>query len=210
MRACCHHPPVILQWATSRWLRWKMPPGRKRIYLTFDDGPDPSTTGAIMEILSRHQAKATFFLSGQQAVSHPRWVQSLSDHGHQLGNHGFEHLSGWKTSTSRYVKNTRDAAGVIPGKLFRPPYGRICPGQIVALRKRGWSIIMWSVFTPDYRQHPGHERIWSDIGHRLSDGDIILMHDKRQSASNTLPLLERLLSHYSARGYAFHGLPGHP
>ena len=85
---------------------WRKPNNEKLIYLSFDDGPHPEITPWILEQLRTHHAKATFFCIGNNIEKHPTIFEKVINGGHSLGNHTFNHLNGWKTSTKEYIENS--------------------------------------------------------------------------------------------------------
>ena len=94
-------------------LIFKIPNKENKIFLTFDDGPNPEVTPFILETLSKFNAKATFFCLGKQIEKYPYLYDQIISEGHQVGNHGFEHLNGWKTKTEDYINNVIKASEII-------------------------------------------------------------------------------------------------
>ena len=84
---------------------WSFPEKQNTVFLTFDDGPIPDVTPWVIDTLREHDAKATFFCIGENVKKHPEIFRSLIDSGHSIGNHTYNHLNGWKTNNSRYLKN---------------------------------------------------------------------------------------------------------
>lgn len=166
-----------------------MPDEAGAIYLTFDDGPHPESTPRLLELLARHDARATFFCLGQNVEKYPGLYGQIITAGHATGNHSWSHPNGWTTNTSKYIADVNRAAGLIDSKLFRPPYGRLTPGQYLELKKR-YNIIMWTRMFPDYSLafNPSTARFPG-----IRPGDILVMHDSFKTAKRTLPLLEALL-----------------
>ncbi|MEX0747440.1 MAG: polysaccharide deacetylase family protein, partial [Rhodothermales bacterium] len=92
--------------AASTWfpdVLWRISTTSKTAYLTFDDGPNPSVTERISDILQQHDARGTFFLVGSKAEKHPYLVKNLVDAGHQIGNHTFSHPDDWRVPKSRLI-----------------------------------------------------------------------------------------------------------
>ena len=176
--------------------------GKPAVYLTFDDGPHPESTPRILELLAKHNALATFFCMGRNAEKYPAVYDSILTAGHAVGNHSYSHPNGWTTSTGRYVADVDHAAAIISSNLFRPPYGRITPGQYRQLKKR-YNIIMWTRQYADYR--PVFDPATSNLS-VIRPGDILVMHDSLKSAEKTLPLLEKLLTLTSAK-YSYKAIP---
>ena len=88
-------PPKILRWLYPGAL-WRMNPNEKAVYLTFDDGPIPEITPWVLDLLDKHQIKATFFLVGDNVRKHPKEFQMILDRGHRVGNHTFNHIGGFR------------------------------------------------------------------------------------------------------------------
>src|SRR5210317_1766962 len=106
---------------------WRIQTEKKEIYLTFDDGPVPDFTPWVLETLKKFDAKATFFCVGENIQKYPEIYERVLADQHSVGNHTFNHLQGWKTSTARYVKNILKAESYLEEagdkkrlKLFRP------------------------------------------------------------------------------------------
>ncbi len=166
-----------------------MDPADKALYLTFDDGPNPESTPRILELLSRHEARATFFCLGKNVEKYPLIFDSILSEGHAVGNHTWSHPNGWLTNSIKYFDNVQWASKVISSNLFRPPYGRITPGQYLKLRKK-YEIIMWTRQFADYRPEFKADQV--SLKHVIP-GDILVMHDSIKSSAGTLKILIRLL-----------------
>jgi peptidoglycan-N-acetylglucosamine deacetylase len=175
-------------------IRFSMAGEANSVYLTFDDGPHPETTPRILALLAKHDARATFFCLGRNAEKYPAVFDSIIEGGHAVGNHSWSHLNGWVTPTGKYLEDVQRASGVISSKLFRPPYGRITPGQYRQLRKK-YEIIMWTRQFADYRPgfNPGKTSLKGTL-----PGDILVLHDSPSTISATIPLMDRLFSTFPA------------
>ena len=139
--------PYWLRWLGGKGLVWEIPATGKQLYLTFDDGPTPSATPHLLEILQRFEAKATFFCVGENVVKHPDIYRMITEAGHAVGNHGYNHLKGWETDTEAYFENVQKCREVVNSDLFRPPYGKIRGSQLKVLREH-FDVIMWTVLSP--------------------------------------------------------------
>ena len=128
---------------------WRIPNVEKTIYLTFDDGPIPELTPWVLEQLAAFNAKATFFCVGDNIKKHPAVFQEVLAADHTIGNHTFNHLSGWTTDNIPYFHNVRRGANSSNSLLFRPPHGRIKPRQAQFLQ-RHYEIVMWDVLSGDF------------------------------------------------------------
>lgn len=183
-------------------LIWKMPSGKKQLFLTFDDGPHPEITLEVLRILDQFGAKATFFCVGENVQRYPETYQLLLENGHKTGNHSFNHLKGWKTPTANYCENIERAEDWIRSDLFRPPYGKIKSLQISKIRKK-YRIIMWSVLTHDFDRMMRPEDCLSLTLNHVTDGSIVVFHDSEKARERMLYVLPRLLEIYTAKGFTF-------
>ena len=136
-------PPSLLTRALHR-MTWDLSGEHRNVYLTFDDGPTPVVTPWVIDRLEEAGARATFFCLGRNVDKHPVIYRQILAAGHSVGNHSYSHLKGFRSSIKRYMDDIGLAAGMIDSKLFRPPYGRIFPGQVKAVMQE-YDIIMWDV-----------------------------------------------------------------
>ena len=189
---------------------WEIPTDKKVIYLTFDDGPMPAVTHFVLETLSDFNAKATFFCIGDNIQKHPTIFKKVLNAGHAVGNHTFNHLSGWKTNTLDYQKNIELCQNQIElttqTNMFRPPYGRIKLSQIKHLKK-DYKIVMWSVLTGDFSSDLSPEIILEKSIKNTKKGSIVVFHDSIKASNNLEFVLPRYLKHFADLGYAFEKLP---
>lgn len=177
---------------------WKIKPHHQKIYLTFDDGPIPEVTPWVLSLLKKYNAKATFFCIGENIEKHPDVFKQIIADGHAIGNHTFNHLNGWKTSTNDYLNNIVKTQNIIEShdvktKLFRPPYGRCTNKQAQTLLKQGKEIIMWDVLTRDYDQGTSKEKCLEIYQKNLEAGSLIVLHDSLKAYQNLKYLLPRIL-----------------
>ncbi len=147
------------------------------VYLTFDDGPHPQSTPALLDLLRTMGWQATFFVVGRQAEQFPEVFEHLRQSRMPIANHGYAHLHGWFTSTTRYVADYRRGRSIAASRLFRPPYGKLRPTQARRLRADGAQIVMWTVMPYDFSSRPASPSQWIP---GLQPGDIIALHDTPQ------------------------------
>ncbi len=183
-------------------LLWQMPAGKKRLFLTFDDGPHPQITLKVLSMLEKYDAKATFFCVGENVTKHPETYRQIINQGHLTGNHSFNHKNGWKTPLKAYYKNVNLARQHIDSEWFRPPYGRISPAAIQTLKKE-YKIVMWTVLSYDFDKDTSIDQCKANVLDHLSDGAIIVFHDSRKAEKNMLPALEATLTEGTRLGYTF-------
>jgi peptidoglycan/xylan/chitin deacetylase (PgdA/CDA1 family) len=124
--------------------------------LTFDDGPNPDWTPQLLDILARHQIRATFFLIGQYAAIQPKLVRQMHAAGHLIGNHTWTHPNLALTSAARtreeLASTTTELEQIIgaPIRYFRPPYGGRRPSTLQISRELGLQPVLWNAITPDW------------------------------------------------------------
>jgi peptidoglycan/xylan/chitin deacetylase (PgdA/CDA1 family) len=190
-----------------------MPADKKQLYLTFDDGPIPGVTEFVLEVLSRHNIKATFFCIGDNIRKHPDIFKQVVNADHSIGNHTYNHLKGWRTSADKYIENIQqcDQEIVVHCPLspdnhrdvncFRPPYGRITPKQIKSIKDK--RIVMWDVLTRDYDASLSEENCLKGSLQAVRNGSIIVFHDSMKAEKNLRYALPRLIDVCLQNGYTF-------
>ncbi|PWA06837.1 polysaccharide deacetylase family protein [Flavobacterium psychrotolerans] len=187
---------------------WDIPNRDKKVYLTFDDGPTPEITKWTLLQLRKYNIKATFFCIGNNIEKYPEIFNTIIQEGHALGNHTFNHLNGWNTSTEVYledIKKCSDALSYQPTaadcKLFRPPYGKITTHQSKKLTQMGYKIIMWDVLSADFDQTITPEKCLENVISNVTSGSIIVFHDSVKSFENLAFTLPKTLEFLKEKGY---------
>lgn len=153
-----------------------------RFALTFDDGPNRDATAAILDLLARHGARATFFTLASN-VRRERWlIRRMVDEGHEVAAHGELHWplpllppGGIRLEVEHSVAAVI-AAGATRPRFYRPPFGFMMPGQAAFVRRLGVEPVLGDVY-PEDPQHPGVERIVRRVMTRLTGGSIVILHD---------------------------------
>lgn len=166
------------------------------IAITFDDGPHPEFTPKVLQLLEKYQAKATFFLIGNQVEKHSNLVSEIINQGHIIGNHTYSHTNNFgflKTEEviSDLKKNTVLVANLFQKKmnLFRPAFGVTNPRIAKAVKELNLEAIGWSVRSLDTTKD-SKEIILNRITKNIKKGDVVLLHDTSQK---TLEVLEQFL-----------------
>jgi peptidoglycan/xylan/chitin deacetylase (PgdA/CDA1 family) len=184
---------------------------RKVVYLTFDDGPSPSSTPKILTLLRRHRATATFFAVGSQVDAYPSLARRIVREGHVLGNHTYTHADLSRLTAAAFfaeVDRTQLAIRRATGTsttLLRPPYGSTSSTVRALAAQRGYRVVMWDVDPQDWLR-PGAYGIAAHVLANAGAGDVVLLHDGGGERSQTVLALDRILRTMSARGYVFRAL----
>ena len=174
---------------------------RRNFALTFDDGPDPEFTPAILNILNRHHVKATFFLVGSRAALYPEIIYRIRAEGHEIANHSMTWRRTIALSTKEFEDDLLQAEATLDlsgRKWFRPAGMWIRPAQLKRLRELGYECVLGSAYAFDpYR--PPTRWIVRMITHQLAPGSIIVLHDSGGDRSNTVAALPAIIETAVAR-----------
>jgi peptidoglycan-N-acetylglucosamine deacetylase len=158
-------------------------PSPTDVALTFDDGPHPQGTPAVLDALAAHRARATFFLVGEQVERHPALAAEIAAAGHATAIHGFRHRNLMRVGPRATADDLdrahaviAEATGATP-MVYRPPYGIFTPAALVLARRHGWRPLLWSKWGRDWRGHitPGKIAQLATAG--IAGGDVVLLHD---------------------------------
>lgn len=150
--------------------------------LTFDDGPDPHYTPRLLDLLRHHQAKATFFVVGEHAASHPELIRRIHDEGHLIGIHNYIHKTNW-LMRPRTVRDQIQRTGRIIHEVtgvktcyYRPPWGIMNLFDFFSKKER--KIVLWSSMFEDWRSRVGAQRLTERMLKELRGGEVMLLHDR--------------------------------
>ena len=182
-------------------------PASDGVVLSFDDGPHPEGTPAVLEVLAAAGARATFFLVGEQVVRHPGLAARIAADGHLVALHGYRHRLQLRLSTRQLDEDYRrgtaavaDATGQ-PVDWHRPPYGVYSPAGLEAAHGLGLRPLLWSRWGKDWRRFTTPERVAARATRGVQEGDVILLHDAdyysstgsyRRTVQALGPILEQL------------------
>jgi peptidoglycan-N-acetylglucosamine deacetylase len=192
-------------------------PGSRQLALTYDDGPNDPHTLRLLEVLAKHDVKATFFLIGRYVKRRPDIVRKLTQAGHVAGNHTFSHPNLLFASALQTKLQLLDCAHALTdavgehSRLFRPPFGGRRPGTLRVVRSLGLEPVMWNVTGGDWKGKPA-EYLERRVGRQIRGGDVILLHDgdhERFGAdrSQTVIATDRLIGRYKSEGFEFVTVP---
>jgi peptidoglycan/xylan/chitin deacetylase (PgdA/CDA1 family) len=191
--------------------------GSRQIALTYDDGPNDPYTLRLLEVLAKHNTRATFFLIGRYVRHRPDIVQEIVKAGHSVGNHTLSHSLLIFKSEAEIRKELSECHAALSeavgehSNLFRPPFGGRRPAVLRIARELGLDPVMWSVTGYDWNAPPAAV-IEQKVTKQLRGGDVILLHDgghKQMGAdrSQTVLATDHLITRYTAVGYEFVTVP---
>jgi peptidoglycan-N-acetylglucosamine deacetylase len=180
------------------------------LWLTFDDGPDPLGTPALLDLLQTLGARATFFPIAPRAAEHPHLIARMLEDGHEVGLHCYEHVRhserdhAWLAEDTARALEMLDSLGARPAR-WRTPWGVTAPwtGQVAA--EHGLRLLGWTVDTHDWRGDSAQE-MFERTKNDLEDGAIVLAHDgigpgaQRETTSETVEFVRLLGAHARRRG----------
>ena len=173
-----------------------------KIALTFDDGPHPYKTDAVLDLLERYGIHATFFVIGENVSYYPEPLKRAVALGNEIGNHTYHHahLSGACEQNTAEDIVLRTAG--YRTKLFRPPEGAYDECSLNAVKSRDYRVILWTVDTRDW-ENTSAEVMVKTVMDGVRGGSIVLFHDYMSKKSHTLEALEILIPKLLERGYEF-------
>ena len=199
------------QWFGKTFTRFA--PGSRQIALTYDDGPNDPHTLRLLEVLAKHDVRATFFMIGRYVEMRPDIVREVVKAGHVVGNHTFTHpnlifasAAETRNQLQKCDRVLTDAIGE-HSRLFRPPFGGRRPQTLRIACELGLEPVMWNVTGWDWNAPPA-EQIERKVVKQVSGGDVILLHDgghQQMGAdrAQTVIATDRLIARYKAEGYEF-------
>jgi peptidoglycan-N-acetylglucosamine deacetylase len=191
--------------------------GTKQLALTYDDGPNDAHTLRLLEVLAKHDARATFFLIGRYVRQRPEIAREVVKAGHIVGNHTFTHPLLTLNSAAEIRRELSDCRSALHdaigehSNLFRPPFGGRRPAVLRVARELGLEPVMWNVTGYDWNAPPSAV-IERKVSRQIRGGDVILLHDgghKQMGAdrSQTIIATDHLISGYKSEGYEFVTIP---
>ncbi|MCL4125975.1 UNVERIFIED_CONTAM: hypothetical protein GTU68_023377 [Idotea baltica] len=174
--------------------------------MTFDDGPHPTHTPRLLDMLHERRIRATFYLIGNRVVQYPQIARRIAEDGHEIGNHSWSHPFLNRLSdgaVTNEIDQTTNAIFNITGRppvTFRPPYGAFSRRQRTGLHAaRSLPTILWSVDPQDWRR-PGANAVARRILSQSQQGSIILSHDIHRGTIDAMP---QTLDGLTSRGLRF-------
>jgi peptidoglycan/xylan/chitin deacetylase (PgdA/CDA1 family) len=198
--------------------RRRLPTTQRSVALTFDDGPDPASTPAILDTLAEHHVPATFFLLGERSERHPGLVERILSFGHEIGSHSASHLDPLhhREAAVKDVSLGRAMVEQVAGRpipMFRPPYGELSLPIARAARACSMATWLWSL-DPDDWVPEADARSITEACCGLGAGDVVLLHDSVADRANdakaqtaTLAALPSIIARARRAGLTFVALP---
>lgn len=174
--------------------------GSRFVSLTFDDGPNPVTTPAVLDLLRQYQVSATFFLIGERVAATPGLAGAIAAAGHTVGNHTLSHPRFGLLDFRHPLRELEQCQDLVPASsAFRPPFGHLTPGVLLAAWRLGLPVVTWSVDSRDWECESEDDAIACacQILEMVQPGDVILMHDNHKWICE---ILDVLLPGLAARG----------
>lgn len=193
--------PFFLPWFFPR-RKWGFSLNEPFVYLTFDDGPNPTITPWVLDELKKDDIKATFFCVGDNVRKYPEIYMRILDEGHRVGNHTMYHSNSSKTNYKSYLKSFKQAEEFIESNLFRPPYGRLTyfkQKEILKTKK----IIMWSWLSYDFDVNVSVGKILEKARKQIQKGDVLVLHDNEKVKERVKMLLPQIISVIQEKGLGF-------
>ncbi len=188
----------------------KLDSQHKAIALTFDDGPWPTTTTQILDILKENNIKATFFWVGRYLQSYPEIGKQVAAAGHAIGNHTWNHeyLKYNEYGAAREIDRTSSLIEELTGvqtSIFRPPGGILNNGLVAYAQKKNYAVVMWSADSFDWRTLT--ESLMDNVMRQANSGGIVLMHDGGGNRARTVKALPDIIARLRKEGYIFVTVP---
>jgi peptidoglycan/xylan/chitin deacetylase (PgdA/CDA1 family) len=166
------------------WFRNHGPRDKKRVAITFDDGPSKPCTEELLDAMGELNVKTTLFCVGVNVQWHPDLVKRAFDEGHIIGNHSYEHSrkAGLRLGDDgRHIDRSADIIESVIGcrpQLYRPPWGWLTPWEGRRLDQRGYTVVGWDVYTLDWKwPEPDGAAVAEDAFRKTQPGSILLFHD---------------------------------
>jgi peptidoglycan/xylan/chitin deacetylase (PgdA/CDA1 family) len=188
----------------------KLDSQHKAIALTFDDGPWPTTTKQILEILKKNNIKATFFWVGRYLQTYPEIGKQVAAAGHAIGNHTWNHqyIKYNEEGAAREIDRTASLIEELTGiqtSIFRPPGGILNNGLAAYAQKKNYAVVLWSADSLDWRALT--ESLMDNVMRQAKSGGIVLMHDGGGNRARTVKALPDIIARLRKEGYIFVTVP---
>jgi peptidoglycan/xylan/chitin deacetylase (PgdA/CDA1 family) len=189
---------------------WRGDPSRREIALTFDDGPHPRDTPGVLDVLAKHEIRATFFLIGKDVERAPQLVRQIHERGHQLGIHCYRHVPfplqdplQLRSQLDLTQKIIAEACEISPRNIrdVRPPYGAFTKKTLLMLIEWNYRPVMWNCIPPHFSQ-PLSWTIKQVLAASLP-GSVIVLHDGHGHGAKAAQIIDRIAPAIKSKGLGF-------
>lgn len=159
------------------------------VALTFDDGPDPRSTPRFLDLLDELHTHATFFVIGTALLRHPRLGREITRRGHEVAVHGWTHNRPWLPTPGQDTRELARAAQVVrsvcgaPPLWYRPPYGILTGGRLLAARRTGLRPVLWTAWGKDWTAEATAASVLANVRRDLRGGGTVLLHDSDRTSA---------------------------
>jgi peptidoglycan/xylan/chitin deacetylase (PgdA/CDA1 family) len=203
--------PSMKKWQAENIVISKVNTTKKVVALTFDDGPDPLTTPAVLDALKKNNVKATFFVLGAKVEKSPQLAQRIVAEEHEIGGHGYAHAD-YNRHDIEYIHNDINKTNQIIFQtckiyplLFRPPGGYLSEDMVDLIKKEKLTIAYWTYQTDskDWKAGVSANKIAGHIINNIDPGQIIILHDGGGNALQTAKALNIFIPILKEQGYQF-------
>ena len=187
-------------------------PQSKVLSLTFDDGPHPTGTPVLLDLLREFDITATFFLVGERARRWPELVRDILVEGHEIGNHSWSHADFWKCSKTRLLQELSrcqhelEQISGAPVRWMRPPYGHVIYTARAWARRHNSTIVLWDLLPPDYNPASNLSRLKQVYQRHVRPGSVVCLHDNDASRKITPQFLREIIPEARQTGWNFQRL----
>lgn len=183
---------LLVETAPRGLLISSLPPEKRAVALTFDDGPHPELTPRLLDVLAGHGAHATFFVIGREAERQPALIRRIAAEGHAVGHHSWTHSEPASTPARVLLAETRRTRALLedllgrPAPLFRPPHGKVTTAELLGAWWQRNTVVLWNRDPKDFQMQNAEElRAWF-TEQPLAAGDVVLLHDTHPHAVGAL------------------------
>jgi peptidoglycan/xylan/chitin deacetylase (PgdA/CDA1 family) len=203
--------PNMDNWKKEKILIDKVETDKKVVALTFDDGPEPNFTPALLDVLKKHDARATFFVMGKKAEAHPQILKRMAMAGHEIGNHSYSHPDFNKLKKEAQLEEITKTNAIIEKysgqnvALLRPPGGYLSYDLIEMSKKEHLTIAYWTYQqdSKDWRNGTKPSAISGHIIKNIQPGQVIILHDGCPNGMATVHAVDTILIRLQKEGYTF-------
>lgn len=203
--------PNMDNWKKERIVIDKVETDKKVVALTFDDGPDPQFTPALLDVLKKHDAQATFFVMGKKAESHPQILKRIAAENHEIGNHSYSHPDFNKLKKDAQLEEINKTTAIIKSltgqspMLLRPPGGYLSYDLMEMSKKQKLTIAYWTYQqdSKDWRNGTKAPAIAGHIIKNIQPGQVIILHDGCPNSMETVRAVDMIISNLKEDGYTF-------